>query len=40
LYCILMLVITPVREEKSDWRDMNGEKKRAKNRALRNPRCR
>jgi len=35
-----MLVSTPVREERSDWRNINGEKKRAKDRALRNPRCR
>jgi len=32
-----MLVSTPVREERSDWRDIYGEKKRAKDRALRNP---
>jgi len=34
IVCILMLVSTPVREERSDWRDMYGEKKRAKDRAL------
>jgi len=35
-----MLVSTPVREERSNWRDIYGEKKRAKKRVLRNPRCR
>jgi len=35
-----MLVSTTMREERSDWRDMYGEKKRDKDRALRNPRCR
>jgi len=37
---MLMLVGTPVREERSDWRDIYGEKKMAKDRALRSPRCR
>jgi len=35
-----MLVSTPVREERSEWKDIYGEKKRAKDRASRNPRCR
>jgi hypothetical protein len=35
-----MLVSIPVREERSDWRDIYDEKKRAKDRALRNPTCR
>jgi len=35
-----MLVSTLVREERSDWRDIDGGKKRAKDRASRNPRCR
>jgi len=35
-----MLVRTLLREERSDWRDIYGEKKRAKDRALRNPRSR
>jgi len=35
-----MLVSSPVKEERSDWRYINGEKKRAKERVLRNPRCR
>jgi len=35
-----MLVSTPVREERSDLTEKYGEKKRAKDRALRNPRCR
>jgi len=35
-----MLVSTPVIEERSDWSDIYGEKKRAKDRALRNRRCR
>jgi len=39
IVCILMLVSTPMREERSDWRDIYGENKRAKDRALRNPRC-
>jgi len=39
IVCILMLVNIPVREERNDWRDIYGVKKRVKDRALRNPRC-
>jgi len=35
IICILMLVSIPVREEMSDFRDIYGQKKRAKYRAVR-----